>query len=79
MAPKKWLILVSFAYVVGLVYLRGNSDGRNGRELFSTAIPQIPPEFALVNARARDFNATNNVDLAPNKMRVIDRGTGMVH
>ena len=76
-ATKKWIIVLSLAFVVGLVYLWGLSDGRNGRELSSTAVAQSPPEVSPVKARARDFYAPNSEDLAPDEMRVIACGTGM--
>jgi len=76
-ATKKVLILVSVTFVAVLVYLWGHSDGRQGKELSSTASAESTPKYSPVEARDRDFYAPNSEELGSDEMRLIACGTGM--
>ena len=76
-ATKKVLILASVTFVAVMVYLWGHSDGRQGKELSSTASAESTPEFSPLKARDRDFYAPNSEELGSDEMRLIACGTGM--
>ena len=60
-----------------MLYLWGHTDGRQGKELSSTALAKSTPEPSPVEPRERDYYSPNSEQLASDEMRVIACGTGM--
>ncbi len=82
MATTKRVIIVgSMAFLVVMVYLWGNWDGRNGRESPLTKLSESHAGVSSVSpikAQAeRDVYYPGSEDIGPNEMRVVACGTGM--
>ena len=77
---KRILVITSVVIVGSMLYLWGNKDGSEGRQLnlISEAMAaEGAPLVSSTKARERDFYAPNSETLAPDEMRLIACGTGM--
>ncbi len=77
---KRILVITSVVIAGSMLYLWGNKDGSEGRQLnlISEAMAaEGAPLVSSTKARERDFYAPNSETLAPDEMRLIACGTGM--
>ncbi len=78
---KRMLTVASLVLMTMVIYQWGHLDGSEGKTsllLAESVAAESPAKISPVKARARDFYAPNSEDLAPDEMRLIACGTGMV-